>query len=93
MIAAVDTKGKVALALRASRDSWIQVKVDNKVVFQSTMKKGTMENWEANNTIELSGKNINELEMEVNGKHIGALGESHRKAKKVDITKEGLTVK
>lgn len=90
---AVSTNASVSLAIRASRDSWVQVKADDKVVFQMTMKKGTMESFSAKNTIELTGKNINELEMEVNGRHIGALGSSERKARKVMITKDGLSVK
>ena len=83
----------VELAVRAIKDSWIQVKADGKVVFAMTMQKGTMESWSADNQIELSGKNIHELDMEVNGKQIGSLGSNERKARKVLITKEGLTVK
>jgi cytoskeletal protein RodZ len=84
---------KVTLAVHASRDTNIQVKADGKIVFQMTMKKGTVENWEADNQIELSGKNIGELDLEVNGKDIGNLSSSNRRAKKMVITKEGLTVK
>ena len=84
---------KVSLAVRVSKDTWIRVKSDDKVVFESAMRKGSMESWEAKNDIELSGKNINELEMEVNGKHIGSLGNGERRAKKILINKDGLTVK
>ncbi len=84
---------RVSLAVRALKDSWIQVKTDGKVAFQMTMKKGTMENWEAKNEIELSGKNLNNLELEVNGKNVSSLGSFNRQAKKVVITKDGLTVK
>lgn len=92
-INAASERDGVELAVRASRDGWVQVKADGQIVFQMTMKKGTMESWKAEDQIELTGKNINELEMEVNGKHVGALGSSERKAKRVIITKEGLTVK
>jgi cytoskeletal protein RodZ len=84
---------KVELTVRAIKDSWIQVKADGKTVFSMTMRKGTMESWSANNQIEVSGRNISELDMEVNGKHIGTLGSSERRAKRVIITKEGLNVK
>ena len=84
---------KVTLVVHASRDSWIQVKADGKVAFQMTMKKGTMENWEAKSQIELSGKNLGDLELEVNGMAISSLGAFNRRAKKVLITKDGLTVK
>ena len=84
---------KVTLAVRVPRNTWIRVKADDKVVFQDKMKKGTTESWSAQGRIELSGKNINELDLEVNGRHIGPLGGAERGAKRVVITKEGLTVK
>jgi hypothetical protein len=84
---------KVEVAVRAIKSTWIQVKTDGNVVFQMTLSKGSMENWSADNRIELSGKNIEQLDMEVNGKHIGPLGGGERRIRKVVITQEGLTVK
>lgn len=84
---------KVEVAVRAIRDTWVQVKTDDKVVFQTTLSKGSLEDWSADNHIELSGRNLDQLDMEVNGKHIGPLGGGERKIRKVLITKEGLTVK
>ncbi len=84
---------KVEIAVRAVKDTWIRVKTDDKVVFEMTLSKGSMESWSADNRIELSGRNIDQLDMEVNGKHIGFLGGGERKIKKVLITREGLTVK
>jgi hypothetical protein len=52
-----------------------------------------METWSADNHIELSGRNIEQLDMEVNGKQIGYLGGGQRRIRRVWITKEGLTVK
>ncbi len=91
-IKAESSDHKVRLVVRAVKDSAIQVKADGKVVFQMTMKKGTVESWDADREILLSGKNINELDLEVNGSHLGALGSDQRRARKVRITKEGLTV-
>jgi hypothetical protein len=84
---------KVEVAVRAVRDTWVQVKTDDKVVFQTTLSKGSLEDWSADNHIELSGRNLDQLDMEVNGKHIGSLGGGERRIRKVLITKEGLTVK
>ncbi len=84
---------KVSLAIRVSKDNWIQVKADGRTVFQAVLKKGGMESWVADDVIELSGKNVNDLDMEVNGKHIGTLGMAERGAKRVIITKDGLVVK
>ncbi len=93
LIRAESSNLKVGLSVRAVKDSWIQVKVDGKVVYAMTINKGTMESWVAYNQIELSGRNINELDMEVNGKHLGSLGSSERGARKAVITRAGLTVK
>ncbi len=41
-----------------------------------------MENWSADNRIELSGRDIEQLDMEVNGKQIGSLGGGDRRIKK-----------
>ena len=84
---------KVEVAVRANRNTWIQVKTDGNVVFQMTLNKGSMENWSADKKIELSGRNLEQLDMEVNGKHVGSLGGGERRIRKVLITKEGLTVK
>ncbi len=84
---------KAELVLRANKDTFIQVKVDGKVVFAMTMQKGTMESWSANDEIILSGKNLYELDMEVNGRRVGSLSTIERRAHRVVINKDGLTVK
>ncbi len=81
------------LVVRAKKDSWVQVKVDDAVVFRSVLKKGAVETWHAKNTIELSGKDISDLEYELNGKIIGPLGKENRRAKKVVIDRNGFSVK
>lgn len=92
--ARTDKRSKpIELTVRATKSGWLQVKVDGQVIFQSTLKKGDAESWKAESEIELSGKNINLLEFELNGKMLGALGASDRGAKKVVFTKDGLSVK
>ena len=83
---------KVTLTVRAVKDSWFQVKADGKLVFQATLKSGKSESWTAKQSLEVSGKNINQLEYEVNGRLIGALGKKDRQAKKLVITQDGLNV-
>lgn len=90
---AQSTSQKAELVLRANKDTFIQVKVDGKVVFAMVMQKGTMESWSAKDEIILSGRDLYDLDMEINGNHIGSLGTIERKAHRVVITKEGLTVK
>jgi len=83
----------VNLTVRANQNSWLRVKTDGNVVFQSTLRTGAVETWKADSEIEISGRHINELEFELNGKMIGTLGRKDRNAKKVVITKNGLSVK
>jgi len=92
-IQAQSENNKVEVAVRATRDIWLLVKADGRVVFETTLSKGSMESWVADNHIELSGGDLELLDMEINEKHIGFLGGGERKIRKVLITQEGLTVK
>jgi hypothetical protein len=90
-IAAKATK-KVSVAVRAVNNSWLTVRVDGSPVFQGILKKGTSDSWSAAKTITISGKDIDQLEFEVNGKPIGRLNRRGVPAKRIRITPEGLTV-
>jgi len=83
----------IILTVRAKENSWLRVKTDGDTVFQSTLRTGAVETWLADNSIEISGGNISQLEFDLNGKLIGALGRKDRNAKRVVITKDGLSVK
>ena len=63
------------------------------MVFETILSKGSMESWSANSRIELSGRDLELLNMEVNNKQIGFLGGGDRRVRRVLITQEGLTVK
>jgi len=82
----------VNVTVRAKKDSWLRVKADNQVVFQSTLKSGVAETWFADESVVISGRNINQLEFEFNGRMIGTLGRDARKVKKIIFTKDGLSV-
>jgi len=84
---------KVEIAVRAVKDTFLRVKADGHVVFEMTLSKGSVESWSADSRIELSGSHIEQLDMEVNGKHIGTLGGGEHRIRRVLITPEGLTVK
>lgn len=84
---------KVALSVRAKKDSWLQVKSDGVEVFRASLKKGTTETWNANEKIELSGTDIGGLDFELNGKMLGPLSRENRRSKKVIITPAGFSVK
>jgi len=82
----------ITLTVRAHKKSWLNVKADDEVVFKSTLREGAVETWTADEQIEISGRNINLLEFELNGRMIGPLGRKDRRAKRVIVTKEGLKV-
>jgi len=93
VVRAPSENNKVEVAVRAVKNTWLRVKTDDKVVFETILSKGSMESWSADNQIELSGRNIEQLDMEVNGKHIGSLGGGERRIRRVLITQQGLTVR
>ncbi len=82
----------VTLTARAKKDCWLLVKSDDQVIFQSTLSTGSVETWLAKDKIEISGRNLSQLEFELNGKMIGPLGRQDRQAKKIFFTKDGLSV-
>ncbi|MDE1921131.1 MAG: helix-turn-helix domain-containing protein [Candidatus Omnitrophica bacterium] len=84
---------KVEVAVRAFRNIWLRVRADDRVVYETILSKGSLESWTANKRIELSGRDLQRLDMEVNYKHIGFLGGGRRRISRVVITPEGLTVK
>jgi len=88
----VSTSSGALLTVRAKKSSWVRVKTDGKVVFESQLRVGSVETWKAKDKIEVAGKNLNELEFEVNGKMIGQLTRKDREAKALVVTKDGLTV-
>ncbi|MCX7661230.1 MAG: helix-turn-helix domain-containing protein, partial [Candidatus Omnitrophica bacterium] len=58
----------IKVRIRARQDCWLKATVDGKVVFQSVLKKGRFEVWEANKEIELSLGNAGGVELYVNEK-------------------------
>jgi cytoskeleton protein RodZ len=84
---------EVVLVVRARKESWLRVRVDGMVVFQSTLPMGSVETWMSDEAIEISDKNIDQLEFELNGEMIGTLGRKDCQAKSIEITPDGLKVR
>ena len=82
----------IMITVRSKKNSWLRVKTDGETVFQTTLKQGVVESWSADENIEISGKNLAQLEIEFNGKMIGNLARDGRLANTVVITKKGLSV-
>jgi hypothetical protein len=89
---AVKTPKKATLAVRAPVTVWLKVRVDGSTVYQGSLKKGNVESWSGSKRIELSGKGIAQLELEVNGKTVGKLGRPDINAKKIIVTPEGMSI-
>lgn len=83
---------RIKLAVRAKENTWLQVKLDGRIVFRQILKKGTSESWVAKDRFELSIGNAAALDLELNNKIISPLGRHGQALKNVLITKDGLTV-
>jgi len=62
------------LSIKAAQDCWMQVKVDDKVLFQSILGKGREETWTAAEGIELWVGNAAALTLTLNGRPLEPLG-------------------
>ena len=86
----IERKQRLNLVLRAKRKVWIQVKSDGKVVFEDVLKKGDIERWLADDSIELWIGDGSALELELNGKHLGSPGTGV--IKNIIITRQGMKI-
>lgn len=82
----------IVLVIRAKEDSFLKVKVDGQMVYQSALRKGKAETWTAKDKIELSVGNAGGLVLEINGKIFSSLGRSGQSIKNILITSEGLKI-
>jgi len=83
---------KVVLVVRARAKTWLQVKVDGKVVFQSVLARGAAESWTAAKKIEMMIGNAGAVELELNGRILERIGRPGQTLKHVVVTRNGLTV-
>lgn len=83
---------KIHLTVRTKKETWISVRVDGVVMSRTSFKKGSVESWTALESIELSGKNLNNLEFELNGQPTNPFGKTHRSIKKILINQDGFKI-
>lgn len=76
------------LSIRAAQDCWMQVKADDKVLFQNVLKKGAEETWTATDDLELWVGNAAALTLTLNGHALEPLGGGVQKG--VRVTRSGL---
>jgi len=90
---AVEKEGeKIVLVLRAKEKTWLQVKVDGKVVLQNLLARGAAESWQAREKIELWLGNAGAVQLEVNGRLLERIGRPGQTLRRVVITREGLSI-
>jgi len=82
----------IKLGIAAKADCYIHLKKDGKTVFQSVLKKGRFETWDAKEKFDLTLGNAQAVELQVNGKVISNLGRKGQTIKNILITKEGLSI-
>lgn len=83
---------KIILVVRAKVKTWLQVKVDGKVFFQSVLAKGAAETWEAKEKIELWLGNAGGVQLELNGRLLEKIGRPGQTLRHVVVTKAGLSI-
>lgn len=92
IISAVKLSDTLRLSVRAKADCWMRVKVDGKLIFQTTLNKGEFESWEAGEKIELKLGYPAGVDIELNGQLLEQFGKRGSKARYATITKEGIKI-
>jgi cytoskeleton protein RodZ len=78
----------ISLKIKAKSDVYIKIKSDGSVIYDAVLKKGSVETWEAEESLDISTSRAEAIDAELNGAALGALGKGV--AKGVLITRDGL---
>ena len=65
---------EVQVSMRLTDHCWAEVQVDGKTVFEGMLEKGKTEHWKGKETVILRAGNAGAVELTVNGKNLGKLG-------------------
>ena len=63
----LNEKGPLQLKIHGQNDVWLRITCDGKVLFESILKKGATESWEAEKTIEIWTGNASNMQLSING--------------------------
>jgi cytoskeletal protein RodZ len=80
------------LAIRTNENSWLQVRLDGKMIYEGTFKKNMSESWQAKDKIEFSVGNAGAIEAEINGQILTPLGKKGEVIKNIVITRDGFSL-
>jgi len=92
VIAPKRSNKKITLVVKTKKSTWISIRVDGVDMSRTSLSKGAVESWTASESIELSGKNLNDLEFELNGQPTNPFGKTRRGVKKILINHEGFKI-
>ncbi|MBI3252001.1 MAG: helix-turn-helix domain-containing protein [Candidatus Omnitrophica bacterium] len=84
----VDRKTPLRLEVKATDNVWLRVTCDGKVLFESTLKRGAVESWAADESIEIWTGNPSGMQLVLNNQPLGSLGKTI--VKKMIVSREGI---
>ena len=84
--------GSLELEIYAQKDVWLVVSCDNSLLFQNVLAAGSQEMWQAKDNLKLWIGNAGALDLRLNNKSLGKLGQEGEVLKEVVITKEGVKI-
>ncbi|MFH1771716.1 MAG: RodZ domain-containing protein [Candidatus Omnitrophota bacterium] len=82
----------IMVSLSTKRDVFIRVKVDGRLLFDSVLKEGAVETWQAKNEMEFAINDGSAVYIEVNGKPISPLTALRKPIKRLTINHSGIKV-
>jgi cytoskeletal protein RodZ len=80
----------LTLIVKTKGDVWLSIKSDDKTVFKSTLKKGSVETYRADNKFQLWTGKGEYVDLTLNGNPLGSPGNGV--IRNISLTREGLTV-
>ena len=79
---------KLNLSIAITDDVWAEIKRDGNIILSGTLKKGTIRNWQADESFELWTGNASVMELTLNGHNLGSLGRGVKRG--VIIDRQGI---
>jgi cytoskeletal protein RodZ len=75
---------KLNMSITIADDVWAEVKRDGDIIFKGILKKGTVRNWQANESFEIWTGNASVMELSLNGRSLGTIGRGVKRGIIVD---------
>ena len=86
----IDKKMPIEFELKAMDAVWVEITVDGKILFHGILKKGAVENWNANEAIEIWTGNAASMFLSVNKTPIGSPGKGT--LRRLQISRDGVRI-